>query len=111
MFYLNSTLNFRILPVFVFQLEVYYKVDRLLTGLTAQQKVITVRWYSNKTSLLIFLEPIQEKLFSVDKEESPNENVVLDSREENKFFALNEIPENDESKEKWIFTAYESMNL
>ena len=28
----------------VFQLEVYYKVDRFLTGLTAQ-------WYSNKTSL------------------------------------------------------------
>ena len=28
-------------------LEVYYKVDRLLTGLTAQ-------WYSNKTSLHYF---------------------------------------------------------
>ena len=42
MFYLNSTLNFGILPVFVFQLEVYYKVDRLLTGLTAQQKGTTV---------------------------------------------------------------------
>ena len=51
MFYLNSTLNFYIPPVFVFQLEVYYKVDRLLTGLTAQQKGITARWYSNKTSL------------------------------------------------------------
>ena len=38
MFYLNSTLNFEIPPAFVFQLEVYYKVDRLLTGLTAQQK-------------------------------------------------------------------------
>ena len=35
MFYLNSTLNFGIPPVLVFQLEVYYKVDRLLTGLTA----------------------------------------------------------------------------
>ena len=35
----------------VFQLEVYYNVDRLLTGLTAQQKGITTRWYSNKTSL------------------------------------------------------------
>ena len=50
MFYLNSTLNFGIPPVLVFQLEVYYKVDRLLTGLTAQQKGTTARWYSNKTS-------------------------------------------------------------
>ena len=49
MFYLNSTLNFEIPPVF--QLEVYYKVDRLLTGLTAQQKGTTAPWYSNKTSL------------------------------------------------------------
>ena len=50
MFYLNSTLNFGILPVFVFQLEVYCKVDRdrLLTGLTAH-------WYSNKTTLFLFL--------------------------------------------------------
>ena len=38
MFYLNSTLNFGILQAFVFQLEVYYKVDRLLTVQTAQQK-------------------------------------------------------------------------
>ena len=38
MFYLNSTLNFGIPPVLVFQLEDYYKVDRLLIGLTAQQK-------------------------------------------------------------------------
>ena len=38
MFYLNSTLNFGIPLVLVFQLEAYYKVDRLLTGLTAQQK-------------------------------------------------------------------------
>ena len=38
MFKLNSTLNFGIPPVFVFQLEVYYEVDRLLTGLTAQKK-------------------------------------------------------------------------
>ena len=52
MFYLNSTLNFGIPPVLVFQLEVYYKVDRLLTGLTAQQKGTSARWYSNKTSLL-----------------------------------------------------------
>ena len=51
MFYLNSTLNLGIPPVVVFQLEVYYKVDRLLTGLTAQQKGTTARWYSNKISL------------------------------------------------------------
>ena len=51
MFYLNSTLNLGIQPVLVFQLEVYYKVDRLLTGPTAQQKGTAARWYSNKTSL------------------------------------------------------------
>ena len=50
---MNSTLNFGIPPVLVFQLEVYYKVDRLLIGLTAQQKGTTARWYSNKTSLCI----------------------------------------------------------
>ena len=50
MFYLNSTLSYGIPPVLVFQLEVYYKVDRLLTGLNAQQKGPTARWYSNKTS-------------------------------------------------------------
>ena len=38
--------------VLVSQTEVYYKVDRLLTGPTAQQKGTTARWYSNKTSLL-----------------------------------------------------------
>ena len=52
MFYLNSTLNLGIPPILVFQLEVYYKVDRLLTGLTAKKKGATARWYSNKTSLL-----------------------------------------------------------
>ena len=52
MFYLNSTLNFEIPPVLAFQLEVYYKVDRHLTGITAQQKRTTARWYSNKTSLI-----------------------------------------------------------
>ena len=41
MFYLNSTLYFGIPPVLVFQLEVYYKVDRLLSGLTAQPKGTT----------------------------------------------------------------------
>ena len=51
MFYLNSTLNFGILPVLVFHLEVYYKVDRPLTSLAAQLKGTTARWYSNKTSL------------------------------------------------------------
>ena len=50
MFYLNSTLNFGIPTALVFQLDVYYKVDRLLTGLTAQQKGTTARWNSNKTS-------------------------------------------------------------
>ena len=56
MFYLNSTLNFGIPTVLVFQLEVYYKVDRLLTGLTAQQKGTTARWYSNKTSLCMYVQ-------------------------------------------------------
>ena len=50
-FYLKSTLNFGIPTVLVFQLDVYYRVDRLQTGLTAQQKGTTARWYSNKTSL------------------------------------------------------------
>ena len=52
MFKLNSTLNFGIPPVFVFQLKVYYKADRLLTGLIAQRKGTTAWWYSNKTSLV-----------------------------------------------------------
>ena len=52
MFNLNSTLNFGIPPILVFQLEDYYKVDRLLTGPNAQQKEKTAQWYSNKTSLL-----------------------------------------------------------
>ena len=60
MFYLNSTLNFEIPPVLAFQLEVYYMVDRLLTGLTAQQKGTTAQWYSNKKSLKqnIFFEKL-----------------------------------------------------
>ena len=41
-------------PVLVFQLEVYYNVDSLLTGLTAQPKGTTARWYSNKTSLCVY---------------------------------------------------------
>ena len=55
MFYLNSTINFGISPELAFQLEVYYKVDRLLTGLPAQQKGTSARWYSNKTSLALAL--------------------------------------------------------
>ena len=53
MFYLNSTLNFGTPPLMVFQLEVYNKVDRVLTGLTAQQKGRKAQWYSNTTSLYI----------------------------------------------------------
>ena len=58
MFYLNSTLNFEIPAAIVFQLEVYYMVDRLQTGPTAQQKGTTVRWYSNKTSLHTYISPV-----------------------------------------------------
>ena len=54
-FYLNSALNFGILSALVFQLEVYYKEDRLQIGLTAQQKGTTARWYSNKTFLFCLL--------------------------------------------------------
>ena len=44
----------------LFQLEVYYEVDRLLNGITAQQKGTTARRYSNKTSLcrVIFMEDL-----------------------------------------------------
>ena len=35
--YLNTTLNFEIPIALIYQSEIYYKVDRLLTGLTAQQ--------------------------------------------------------------------------
>ena len=45
---MNTTLNFKIQAALVFQLEVYYKVGRLLTGLTAQQIGTTTPWYSNK---------------------------------------------------------------
>ena len=54
MFYLNSNLNFGIPLSLVFQLEVYCKVDRLLTGPTAQQNGTTALWYSNKTSLYLW---------------------------------------------------------
>ena len=36
-FYYWTTLNFEIPPALHFQLEVYYKVDRHLTDVTAQQ--------------------------------------------------------------------------
>ena len=36
-----------------FQLEVCFKVYRLLIGLTAQQKGTTSRWFSNKTTLVL----------------------------------------------------------
>ena len=55
---LNSTFNFGIPPVLVFQLEVYYKVDRLLTGRTAQPKGTTARWYSNKKSLEYLIQGV-----------------------------------------------------
>ena len=38
------------------QLEDYIMVDRLLTGLPAQQKGTTARWYSNKTSLVLGIQ-------------------------------------------------------
>ena len=63
MFYLNSTLNFGI--VLVFQLEVSYKVDRLLTGLTAQQKGTNAQWYTNKTSLPAKFKKIHYLLFTL----------------------------------------------
>ena len=59
---LNSTLNFVIPPVLVFQQELYYKVERLLTGLTAQQKGTTARWYSNKTLLSEYLNAMCDTL-------------------------------------------------
>ena len=51
--YLYSTLNFEIPAALVCQLEVY-KVNNLLTGLTAQQIGTTAQWYSNKTPLCTF---------------------------------------------------------
>ena len=57
MFYLNSPLYFGIPPVLVFQLEVYYKVDRLLTDLTVNKKEqllngIQIKQLYNKIPLL-----------------------------------------------------------
>ena len=39
-----------------------YKVDRLLSGITAQQKGPPVRWYSNKTSLNPQLNPCESNI-------------------------------------------------
>ena len=41
-----------------------YTVDRLLTGRTAQQSVATAQWYSNETSLQIFLIQTWLKIFT-----------------------------------------------
>ena len=46
-------INFEIPAALVFQLEVYYKVDRFLTSLTAQQIGTTAQWYSNKAPLYV----------------------------------------------------------
>ena len=64
MFHLNSTLNFGIPPLGI-SFKVYYMVDRLLTGLAAQQKGTTARWYSNKTSLIIKLIHYQNNWTSI----------------------------------------------
>ena len=50
MFCLNSTLNFGIPPVLVFQVEVYYNC-LLLTGIPILAVFQNLRWNSNKTSL------------------------------------------------------------
>ena len=49
---------------------------RLLTGLTAQQKGTTIRWYSNKTSLVT----IQSKLSGNENEVFPVENDPVDAQ-------------------------------
>ena len=40
-----------------------YEVDRLLTGLTAQQKGTTAQWYSNKKSLWSYVWPLLDMVF------------------------------------------------
>ena len=66
MFYLNSTIIFGIPPVLVFQLEVYYKVDRLLTGLTAQEKGTPAQWYTNETSLWMIVDDLENRTDMTD---------------------------------------------
>ena len=51
MFYLNSTLNFGIPPVLVFQLEVCLPYSRLLAGIQILAVFPNLRWNSNITSL------------------------------------------------------------
>ena len=41
---------------------IMYKVDSLLSGITAQQKGPPVRWYSNKTSLNPQLNPRESNI-------------------------------------------------
>ena len=45
-------MEYRLPTVLVLKLEVYYMVDRLITGLTARQKGTSAQWYSNKSSLI-----------------------------------------------------------
>ena len=54
-FYHWNTLNFSIMPIFVSQSEVYYKVDRLLTYPFAQQNSVTMK-------LQIFWKKLSEKI-------------------------------------------------
>ena len=56
MFYLNSTLNFGILPVMVFQWEVYYMEDRLLSGLAAHIDVAISVYTCTHSFFVIFLQ-------------------------------------------------------
>ena len=76
-FYCNSTLNFGILPVLIFQVEVYYKVDRLLMGLTAQQKVTSAQWYSNKTSLYLCFISLYLVTLKVKTKHYPNLVIIV----------------------------------
>ena len=70
----HQFLSERIIEIGLFQLEVYYKADRLLTGLTAQQKGTTARWYSNKTSLTFqkenrkILSLVLSKMCAIEKQ-------------------------------------------
>ena len=64
MLHLISTFNFGIPPVLVFQSGVYYKVDRLQTGLTAKPKGTIARWYSNKTSLYACSEKNSNEIYA-----------------------------------------------
>ena len=54
-----STLNFEILATLVFQLELYYKLDRPLTGFTVQQIEKTAQCYYTHASALRAATEIQ----------------------------------------------------